>query len=177
MDVLGVLERTVPDSHFRRGSGAESRFLDWTVNGVLLRSMLGWASPPRETTCLRSGWILEAVLASLASLTVSGRGEFPDGRAAILVCEQCGDLECGALSARIDLHDGIVRWTDFGWQVPSQDGFDPIETPLQFTFAEREYQALLAEVRSRLLSSAAPASPWRQSWPWSTKHSSKYVVI
>ena len=177
MDVLGVLERSVPDSHFSDRSGAESRFLDWTVNGVLLRSMLGWARPPLMTTCLRSGWVLEPVLASLASLTVASSGEFPDGRAAILVCEQCGDLECGALSARIDIGDGVVHWADFGWQVPSEDGFDWIETRLQLAFAEREYQALLAGVRNRVLSTAATSSFWHPSLPWSTKPRPRYVGV
>lgn len=170
------MERSVPDPQLGDRPGSEARFLDWTVNGVLLRSLLGWASPPLMTTCLRSGWVLEPVLASLASLTASGRGEFPDGRAAILVCEQCGDLECGAMSARVEIGDGVVRWTDFGWQVPSQDGFDPVETPLHLAFTEREYQELLAGVHDRLLSTAAPSWCWRPSWPW-LKPRSRYVVI
>lgn len=32
--------------------------------------------------------------------------------------------------ARVEIGDGIVRWTGFGWQVPSEVGFDPLETPL-----------------------------------------------
>jgi hypothetical protein len=176
VDVLGVVERSVPNAPLGDRSGSQVKFLDWTVNGVLLRSMLGWADPPLMTTCLRAGWVLGPVLASLASLTAAGRGEFPDGRAAILVCEQCGDLECGAVSARIEIGDGVVHWTDFGWQVPSEDGFDPLETPLRLTFSEREYQGLLAGVRDRLLSTATPSWLLRPLRPW-LKPRSMYVAI
>lgn len=71
-----------------------------------------------------AGWDLEAGLAWLQSLRLSDAGGFHDGRAALLVCQECGDLECGALSVRVTRGTTTVRWSEFGWQVPGEEGFE-----------------------------------------------------
>lgn len=86
-----------------------------------------------------SGWDLDAGLAWLESLRLEGAGGFPDGRAAVLVCQECGDLECGALSVEVTRNLTTVRWSDFGWQVPREQGFKPLDVPLQFEFEAVEY--------------------------------------
>ena len=136
MDTLGVVERTTTTMHSvgRRVETTRARFLDWTLNGIVLRSMLGWETPPSDSTCLVSGWDLDEGLAWLERLRFEGAGGFPDGRAAVLVCPECGDLECGALSVNVT-RGGTVVWSDFGWQVPRKDGFDPLGVTLRFEFA------------------------------------------
>lgn len=101
MDSLCVVEQVLDATRLVDVTVAESRFLDWTVNGERLRTRLGWANPPNDLANLVSGWDLDTALEWLDGLARSGAGEFPDGRAAILVCRLCGDLECGALSTRI----------------------------------------------------------------------------
>lgn len=56
---------------------SEHRFLDSTLNGKLLRTMLGWENPPSDCTCMVSGWDLDAGLAWLESLRFEGAGGFP----------------------------------------------------------------------------------------------------
>jgi hypothetical protein len=47
--------------------------------------------------------------------------DFLDGRVAILVCEECSDLGCGAYSARIERDGAFVYWRDIGYQ----NSYDP----------------------------------------------------
>ena len=66
-----------------------------------------------------------------------------DGRAAILVCSECGDIGCGALFVQVTLEDDRVIWSDFvyanNWE-PDKD--DPREG--SFVFDRREYELALA---------------------------------
>lgn len=163
MDLLGVVEGTAQMSP-AVGSAEpnERRFLDWTVNGDLLRGMLGWATPPSDSTAMVSGWSLDAALSWLESLRHQGGGEFPDGRAAVLVCEVCGDLECGALSVRVTRGADTVRWSDFGWQVPRSDGFDSLGVPLSLEFAVEAYDGLLTSLAHRLAAGATTQTSRRR---------------
>lgn len=168
MDLLGVVEgatTTLPTGN--RAETSDHRFLDWTVNGGLLRTMLGWENPPGDCTCMVSGWDLDAGLSWLESLRLEGAGGFPDGRAAVLVCQVCGDLECGALSVHVTRRAATVRWSGFGWQVPREAGFRPLDVPLGFEFASDDYDGLLTSLAQRLVASAVtiPASGrfWRKT--------------
>lgn len=59
---------------------------------------------------------------------------FEDGRVVLLVC-WCGDLDCGAISTQVVLHDETVEWRDIGWQV-TYEPFAP-EIPARSTLFER----------------------------------------
>jgi hypothetical protein len=41
---------------------------------------------------------------------------YQDGRVGLLFC-YCGDLDCGALTARVEVQGETVSWRDIGWQV------------------------------------------------------------
>ena len=47
MDLLGVVDGTTTLLSGNRAETTEHRFLDWTLNGKPLRSMLGWENPER----------------------------------------------------------------------------------------------------------------------------------
>lgn len=162
MDLLAVVEATTATTLLNgdQAQASEHSFLDWTVNGQPLRFMLGWENAPSDTTCMVTGWDLDAGLAWLESLGSAGAGDFPDGRAAVLVCQECGDLECGALSVSITREAATVRWSDFGWQVPHEEGFQPLDVPLRLEFVANDYDGLLTSLAQRLVASAVtvPAS-------------------
>ena len=129
MDVLGI--------------GRVESDLYWTVNGVRLRRQLG--SQIDEVEPMKSRWPLDTVVAYLDQLSAPRSGEFSFGHAGLLVCGECGDLECGALTVAVDFENTTVTWSDFRWQQPSgwADGV-PADPPITFTFDRDAYLQTIA---------------------------------
>ena len=67
------------------------------MHGRDLISVLGWGVPAEDDRA--------------AERMLSGASDL-DGRTAIAVCPEDGNLVCGAMSAKIVIPDGEVRWTD-----------------------------------------------------------------
>lgn len=161
LDVLGTewvsTEDVITDT---RGWRTEKRrvpvdFLDWTINGVALRSHLRMAdgSVADERTQMVRGaegrpYPVESLRALLNGYQANDKTwvRFADGRTAILFCSQCGDLDCATISARIDFEDTKVRWSSVAYQTglseePDFEGFEPVT----FTFARTAYESTIRE--------------------------------
>jgi hypothetical protein len=93
-----------------RGIGATQtprRFLDYVIDGRSFYGMQG-----RDLISLL-GWSVPAEDDRAAERMLSGSSDL-DGRTAVAVCPEDGDLLCGAISAKIVIADGEVQWTDLG---------------------------------------------------------------
>ena len=104
------------------------------VEGRDLCSVL-WLDPPvRE----EQG---KAVLRLLKELP----GDFPDGRVALYICPECGDLGCGAITAKISVDNHVVSWSDFGYENTYEDTVftAPLSAIGPFTFELRAYEMTL----------------------------------
>ncbi|HEV8592995.1 MAG TPA: hypothetical protein VGQ55_12895 [Pyrinomonadaceae bacterium] len=72
--------------------------------------------------------------------------DLPDGRNSILVCSHCGDLGCGAYSARFIRNGGFIRWTEFGYENDISPDLGETEMYPQvpnLVFSWEQYQAEL----------------------------------
>jgi hypothetical protein len=84
----------------------------------------------------------ESVVAQLLGRVPS---TLESGRVPVLVCEECGDIGCGAVAVRILHEEGCVRWTDWSYE----NGYEPakpLEWPTQpgdFVFERNAYEAAL----------------------------------
>lgn len=145
MDVLGVELATTGWRDYKR-DGVLAQFLDWTINGVRLWQHLGFERPLAESTAIQDGWELEFVLELLEGLDGSG-GPLHDGRTPILVCQICGDLEDGVLSASVVRDGKRIVWSQFGWETPSLERHDPLPTSISFSFDADDYLATLTRLR------------------------------
>jgi hypothetical protein len=73
------------------------------------------------------------------------------GRVPILVCEECGDIGCGAIAARIERNASIVTWSDWSFE----NGYEParaldwLSYPATLQFDWIEYEGALASIVSR----------------------------
>ena len=59
-------------------------------------------------------------------------------REPVFVCAECGDLGCGAVTARISASKGLAEWSDFAWEntweeKPYRKGYEDIG-PFLFEF-------------------------------------------
>ena len=130
-------------------------FLDWTINGVALRSHLrlhGGSVADERTQMVRGTeghpYPVESLRALLDGYQPNDEAwvRFADGRTAILYCSQCGDLNCATISARIDFENTKVRWSSVAYQtgLSEKPDFEEFE-PVTFTFARRAYETTIRE--------------------------------
>ena len=95
------------------GGGAATRrdYLDFVVDGRSLRDSL-----PPSGTISPLGWgFIEPM--HIGQLLMREPPESPTGRVPLYVCDACGDLGCGAVTARIKETTDAIVWSDFAWEV------------------------------------------------------------
>lgn len=146
-------------------------YWDFVIDGVSLYEQLSTIENLflDDVTSIQDEWPHDSVAA--IERLLGAPGDLPDGRTSIRVCP-CADLNCGAVTARIEVADGIVYWHDLGDQWAYQDGVDPIPSTgprLSYAFLAEEYKSvLLAELeRQRALVvdlDIALAAQRRPSW-------------
>lgn len=109
------------------------RFLDFVVSG---RSLLkefrhrGYDVAPRIPLASETRELL----------LLEKEADMPNGRVAIYVCPQCGDLGCGAVSVKIVREGADIIWDQFGWENDYDGEFWPFEKIGPFRFDEAEYR-------------------------------------
>lgn len=126
----------------------ESPFLNFVLDGEPLTARIPeWGD---SVTPLNRAW-LPAVPRAIDELL--GRRPSPGlaaSRVALLVCGECGDLGCGAMTASLQVEANSVSWADFlganGYSEPW-----PVEgAPEAVTFSRGEYEATLRGAYERL---------------------------
>ena len=156
----------VADGRVRRHP--QSHFLDFIVNGISLRRT-GLDAGDLVTELNRSWWSGR----SAAVETLTGRRPAPglaSGRVPLLVCGDCGDLACGAVTVALRVGPREVTWSDFRWE----DGHSaPIDSPvLPIVFDRDRYEAELAGADDLVaalsddepLFEEHPRRGWRARW-------------
>ena len=79
-------------------------------------------------------------------LLLKSPSDFESGRVPLYVCELCGDLECGALTVRVDRTESGYRWSEFGWEGPDSPSFsasDRFARTGPFDFESDTYESAL----------------------------------
>jgi hypothetical protein len=72
--------------------------------------------------------------------------ELPSGRVPILVCEECGDVGCGAIAVRIERQANSIVWADWA-QENGRDAPTALEWPVypeRLEFEVGEYEKVLS---------------------------------
>ena len=151
---LATLEHVVMVGRETRRSS--SYFLDFLVDDVPRSRTVGDLG---LVTDLNGEW--PAVYVTSAVEVLLGRrpaGDLPAGRVPLLVCGECGDLACGALTAAFEMGPAEVTWSAFSWE----DGYHParpvdsLTEPIRFDRAQ--YESELGEASSRV-TALPPAEP------------------
>ena len=147
---LSIASLRRPGERYENGTYKTARHSwDFVVDGVSLRfrwqdrdlaGVLGWGLP-------------EAVRETAAKLRRDAPPDYPPDRVAILVCPECGDLGCGAVTVGIRREGETVTWSDFRWEVnwfadhPEESTVSYDVGPFRFDF--QAYDDILNQAVSR----------------------------
>ncbi|MEU2348551.1 hypothetical protein [Modestobacter sp. NPDC049651] len=150
----------------------QSHFLDFLISGVSLQ-MTAHGVGNLVTELNRLWWSPD----SLAVETLLGRRPAPcleSGRIPLLVCGECGDLACGAVTAALDMGAREVTWSEFRWEngYEEPEPMDSLGVPI--TFDRGQYEAELADADHRVVALRENEPLFRGRsrrrrqlrWPW-----------
>ena len=124
----------------------ERRYLDFVVSGQALSQFVlpeldligafGWM--PNKAEEHRQLDQFEGILPA----------DLQSGRISLYVCAHCGDISCGAITARIEVADTTITWKDFGYetgyQAPELIAYTHIGP---FIFDKQDYINVLEKIR------------------------------
>lgn len=125
----------------REGGGGKTQrdYLDFIVDGQPLSEKIGGDL----ASCL--GWFVPAEnIKSVNRLLLKEPADLPNNRRSLYVCAECGDLECGAVTAVIERSGDKIIWRDFGFQ-SNADDVTPIRgyRDISFAFERAQYNQAL----------------------------------
>lgn len=144
----------------------ESHFFDFDIDSRPLREWFPIAGDC--LTIFNRPW-LHVLATSVDELT--GRASVPglaDGRLGLLWCAECGDIGCGALTAKLTIEGDVLGWSEFAWE-NSRDDALPQAPGLAFTFDRAAYTDLLDHARglvAQLPYDRLEHEGRRFLWPW-----------
>src|SRR4051794_13003708 len=142
----------------------QQHFLDFVLDGHSLRELAEGSQ--NLVTPLCSAWMASSVAESVEGLL--GRSGQPD-RAELLVCEACGDLGCGGVTARLSMTSSTVTWSDLLREQAADEGWPLEGLPASVAFARDEYEAAFADAEGRVAASPRDELAHRGRrflWPW-----------
>ena len=124
------------------GRGISRReYLDFVVDGRSLQDAL---REPDLIGCL-GWWVPQAEAEHRQRLTGVAAPDSATGRVSLYVCPECGDLACGAVTARITCPPGEIVWSDFCFEGQYEIDPAPIPDVGPYRFDEAQYRQALAD--------------------------------
>jgi hypothetical protein len=133
----------------RAGGGGKTRrdYLDFEVNGQSLLDLL----PANDQVGVLGWGHAEIERQAVAQLLLREPSELLSERVSLYVCPECGDLDCGTVSVKIEKTADAFVWSDFAWEVTYEleaedDGVvERYESLGPFEFQKTEYWSVLNE--------------------------------
>jgi hypothetical protein len=97
-----------------RGESSQNKrnFLDFIVDGQSLTDRTRYDL----VSVLCKEWVAAERERSVRRLLGEEAADFADNRRSLLVCAECGDIACGAVSVIVAFTDETAVWRDFGYQ-------------------------------------------------------------
>jgi hypothetical protein len=125
----------------REGGGGKTRrdYLDFVIDGQPLSETVGGDL----ASCL--GWLVPAENArAVNQLLLKEPAVLPNNRRSLYVCPECGETDCGAVTAVIERIGDKIIWRDFGFE-SNTDEVTPIRNygNISFTFERAQYNQAL----------------------------------
>ena len=142
------------------GPKAPVRFLDFVIGGRPLYRYLRSHEYFDLVGCiwLEPEWGRRWSANHLLELMLKRRSELPGGQVILYLCPECQEVDCGAITVRIEADDKVFRWT--GWAYVDWDGQREEDVgPLRIVEFERSrYEQVLSDTL-RLFQEPRPPDP------------------
>jgi hypothetical protein len=142
---LTVAAKKRPSIKFPSGTfQSERNYIDFIVDGESLTEFARRVGYDLVSVLTREG-LRKEVQRSHKRLMLEEAADFPNNRRSILVCGECGDLGCGALSVVIDSFGDSVTWSNFGYEntYEEQVRLEKLESLGPFRFDLTKYRSAL----------------------------------
>lgn len=115
-----------------RDNQTAREYLDFLVSGIPLKTLLNIETADYITLL---GWMTNQKYERyiLNVFMLKEKSALNNGRVMIYVCPECGDIDCGAITANIRDHGNKIIWSDFGYEnsygglIETYDQIEPIE--------------------------------------------------
>jgi hypothetical protein len=141
-----VNQFSLTPARWESSDGISRPWLDFVIDGVPLNQ-----SVRRDVSVLVTDLGAARLTVEVDRLLLRGAASFADGGQALYDCPLCGDLGCGAVSARIDRDGRHIVWREFSWRTDYEP--EPVETYPDlgpFRFDADQYTSALLGVRAHL---------------------------
>src|SRR5215472_10198026 len=115
LSTLDFLPRQRPYLNLESPNGtfqSKRNQLDFLIDGQSLTELARYDL----VSVLCNEWALEEREKSVRRLLREEQADFPNDRRSILVCAECGDIACSAVSLIVNFSEKEVVWRDFGYQ-------------------------------------------------------------
>ena len=123
---------------------SERNYVDFVIDGESISERAISAGYDLVSVFTRE-WGREECEKSLRRLLLTDAPDFSNHRRSLLVCGECGDLGCGAVSIVVAFSGDTVTWREFGYQSSYEEEvhFDKLKDVGPFRFDLREYENAL----------------------------------
>jgi hypothetical protein len=112
---------------------------DFHVDGMSLLGLLSSAGAADLMGALVQGFA-EPNAAVVDQLLLRAAPASPSGRVLLYICPECGDLACGAYSARVAKSGGSYVWSEFAYENGYEEP-EPIPAVGPFCFQAEQYES------------------------------------
>lgn len=126
---------------------ADRKFIDFIVSGQSLGQLFGL---PNFDLIGTFGWTENKVQENLQIDEFLGltKPELETGRTCFYVCPECGDIGCGAITAKIEVTEKNVIWKEFGYENNySEPDLTDYKEIGPFTFDKKQYSEILGGLK------------------------------
>jgi len=147
---LSTLDFALRRKPYVKSSGgtfqSERNYLDVFIDGQLLCDCARQAGYDL-VSILTNEWVPAEREKSVRRLLLREPADFPNDRRSLLVCSECGDIGCGAISIVVDSSEKKTVWRDFGYENTYEPEVhkEKLEGLGPFEFATDEYERELLE--------------------------------
>ena len=150
MDTLSLEYGIRNGETFKNGSSkTERQYIDFVVSGQSLGQIFGL---PDSDLIGVFGWSDNKDYENKQIDEFLGfeSPELKTGRIPFYVCPECGDIGCGAITAKIEFSDNHVIWKDFGYENDySEPDLNDYKEIGPFKFKKDDYFRILEKLKHK----------------------------